>query len=71
MKQNSTRLVRKIWSLNPSKYKEMRLDEASEQYAEYLKAYHCKTFINEAENYTEIFDHAGVKTFLEWLLTEI
>ena len=54
--------VKKIWSLNPTKYKLINLDEASGKYAEYIS--HC------IENHLKEKDFI-IKSFVDWLETEI
>jgi len=72
MKHNKTRLVRKTWSNNPVKFKEIRLDVASKKYQEYLTNYH--RFRDSTNNVNAVlqFNHDfSVKTFIDWLETEI
>ena len=55
---NNKILVKKICSLNPTKYKKIALKEASEQYQKYLGY-----FIQDRD-----FQY---KSFINWLETEI
>lgn len=55
--------VRKIWSRDPVKYKFIKLEEAIQKYAEY--AYYC----HQDEEFGDRFN--DIKTFKEWLKTEI
>jgi len=59
---NKQIIVKKVWSLNPTIYKEMTLKEASEQYFDW-----CEYVI------APIHFHSGelTKSFIEWLETEI
>lgn len=51
--------IKKIWSLNPTKYKTITLKEASKNYSEYVNHMVKK---HKGEN---------IKSFIQWLETEI
>lgn len=55
-----TLYVKKIWSLNPTKYKYMTLEKATKEYNEYLGNW---------QGY--ILYKSNPKTFKNWLQTEI
>jgi hypothetical protein len=55
---NKKIIVKKIWSLNPTKYKKITLEEASRRYFKYMSYFICK------QDYM-------YKSFTEWLESEI
>jgi hypothetical protein len=54
---NKKILVKKLWSLNPTKYKKITLKDASNQYDEYVSL--C------------VLERFSFKTFIDWLGSEI
>ena len=52
-------MVKKIWSLNPTKYEEITLEEASKRYDDYLQYFFAYACGDEA------------KGFINWLESEI
>jgi len=58
-----TFLVKKIWSLNPSKYKCIGIKKAIKLYEEYISA----SILSSKRNGYEL----TIKSFQDWLLTEI
>lgn len=55
---NKNILVKKIWSLNPTKYKKISLEEASAVYGIYISYFIKRSDLN-------------FKSFVEWLESEI
>ena len=58
--------VRKLWSLNPVKFKHIRLDTAISKYESYIVAYLESPYL---KNYIKKKEYP--KTFKEWLRGEI
>jgi len=67
--------VKKLWSMEPKEYKKLTLKNAGEQYLEYIASHFEPQYMYGPERIEKVvegkFRELDIKTFKEWLETEI